>query len=111
MRVAFAVVESDEAATAIDKFLTERWSGRDAVTAVVGSVHLHCTDADGEWTVAAGSDGQVEVTREHAKGDAALRGTAADLLLVLTQGLPVDAVAVFGDADLAARFVAAGSSG
>ena len=32
--------------------------------------------------------GGYDVTREHAKGDAAMRGAAADLLLVLWRRLP-----------------------
>lgn len=49
----------------------------------VGSVHVHCTDTPGEWLVAPTHSG-VEVTRQHAKGDAALRGPAAELLLRLS---------------------------
>lgn len=48
----------------------------------VGSVHVHCTDIEGEWLVAPSGTG-LDVTRAHAKGDAALRGPAADLLLRL----------------------------
>ena len=45
-------------------------------------LHLHATDAPGEWVLRF-ADGRVEVTREHAKGEAALRGPASELLLVL----------------------------
>lgn len=48
----------------------------------LGSLHVHCTDTDGEW-LAAPSGGGLEVSRTHAQGDAALRGPAADLLLRL----------------------------
>ena len=72
---------------------------------VGGSVHLHSTDGDGEWTLRAGDDGAIVVTRDHAKADAALRGEANDLLLVLWRRLPIDAVDVFGDEQLAAAFV------
>jgi hypothetical protein len=51
--------------------------------------------------------GGFAVAREHAKGDAALRGPASDVLLVLWRRLPLDAVDVVGDATVAARFVAA----
>jgi uncharacterized protein (TIGR03083 family) len=67
------------------------------------TVHLHCTDAEGEWLVA-NRDGAVTVTQEHAKGDVAARGTASDLLLFLWGRAPADALEVFGDADLLARF-------
>jgi len=49
----------------------------------LGSLHVHCTDTDGEWLVTP-SAADVEVTRIHAKGDAALRGPAAELLLRLS---------------------------
>lgn len=48
----------------------------------VGSLHVHCTDTEGEWLVAP-EGARVEVSRVHAKGDAALRGPASDLLLRL----------------------------
>jgi uncharacterized protein (TIGR03083 family) len=70
-----------------------------------GSVHLHCTDADGEWTVRPDKRGGHTVARDHAKADAALRGPAHDLLTVLWRRSPVDSVTVFGDTDLATAFV------
>ena len=47
-------------------------------------------------------DGLV-VTREHAKGDVAARGTASDLLLLVWGRITPDAVDVFGDAGAARR--------
>jgi uncharacterized protein (TIGR03083 family) len=67
------------------------------------TVHLHCTDVEGEWLVAR-RDGEVTVTPEHAKGDVAARGAASDLLLFLWGRAPADSLEVFGDADLLARF-------
>ena len=72
-----------------------------------GSVHLHCTDVDGEWLVVAEASRPPVVTREHAKGACALRGAAADLLLALWRRVGLDQIDVVGDVDLAARFVAA----
>lgn len=72
-----------------------------------GSIHVHVTDADGEWTIA--PDGTV--TTGHAKGDAALRGPAHDLLAVIWRRQPLDSIEVFGDTDLADRFVAATHNG
>ena len=43
---------------------------------------VHCTDTPGEWLVRV-ADGTYVMTREHAKGDAALRGPAAALLMRL----------------------------
>jgi uncharacterized protein (TIGR03083 family) len=73
---------------------------------VEGSVHLHCTDVEGEWLVAAGADGPKAVTRQHAKGDAAIRGPAHDLLMVLWRRDPLERVDVIGDRTAAERLVA-----
>jgi uncharacterized protein (TIGR03083 family) len=59
-------------------------------------LHLHCTDGPGEWLLRFGPD-TVEITREHARGDAALRGSASDLLLVLYGRVGSDRVEVLGD--------------
>lgn len=60
------------------------------------TVHLHATDAPGEWLVGLGPEG-VTVARGHAKGDAAARGTASDLLLWLWGRGPVERLQLFGD--------------
>lgn len=71
------------------------------------SLHLHSTDADGEWLVVLSPRG-LSVTNEHAKGDAAVRAPAADLLLYLwgriESAAPPPGFEVFGDTDLVARF-------
>lgn len=69
------------------------------------TVHLHATDAPGEWTVRL-EPGGVSASRGHAKGDAALRGRAEDLLLVLWRRRPPDRLEVLGAADVAHRFLA-----
>ncbi len=71
-----------------------------------GSVHLHCTDVPGEWMVRPTAGGGLNVIREHAKGDAAMRGTSSDLLLVLWRRQGLATIEVIGDAEVAARFVA-----
>jgi hypothetical protein len=43
-------------------------------------------------------------TREHARGDVALRGSASDLLLFLWQRIPAERLEVFGDATLIPRY-------
>ncbi len=68
-----------------------------------GSVHLHSTDAPGEWLIRFDGDA-MHVTREHAKGDVAVRGPASDLLLVLYGRKPTNEVDIFGDAALFERF-------
>lgn len=69
------------------------------------SLHLHRTDGDGEWMFVGDGDGGVTVTHEHAKGDAAVRGTAADLLLWIW-GRPAGDLELFGDPEVAARWQA-----
>jgi uncharacterized protein (TIGR03083 family) len=71
-----------------------------------GTVHLHCTDVDGEWLVAIDDGGAYVVTREHAKGSAAIRGPAGILLDVLWRRRPLDVVEVIGDRAVADRLVA-----
>ncbi len=94
----------EEASEAIDRFLHQLAHVDPA--AVGGSVHLHCTDVAGEWTVRE-ADGGLAVAREHAKGDCAIRGGAVDILAVLHGQSSLSTVDVVGDADVAARFVAA----
>jgi len=70
-----------------------------------GTVHLHATDVEGEWLVTFGPT--VTVERGHAKGDAAVRGAAADLYLWLWGRRSIDDLEVFGDPAMAARLRAA----
>jgi len=67
------------------------------------TVHLHCTDGEGEWLATLGRDGLI-VTREHAKADVAARGTASDLLLFLFGRVGPDALEIFGDDAVLARW-------
>ena len=60
------------------------------------TVHLHATDVEGEWLIRF-EQGDVVVEPGHAKGDAAVRGPAADLLLWLWGRRPLDGFEVFGD--------------
>ena len=100
-------IDADLASDGVDEFLFEflMWVAANAAP-LAGSVHLHCTDVAGEWLVRDRGPAGIEVTREHAKGDAALRGAAQDLLLVLWRRSPLDAVEVIGDRATAERFVA-----
>lgn len=72
------------------------------------SIHVHTTDVDGEWLLRVAPD-RIEVTREHAKGDVALRGPASDLLLVLWGRRRAEEAAaeIFGSADLLDRLLGA----
>lgn len=60
------------------------------------SLHLHCTDTEGEWLIVGDGDSGCTVTREHAKGDAAVKGTASALLLWVW-GRDGGEVEIFGD--------------
>lgn len=113
-------IDAPLAADGIDEYFTlmvPRKLARDGIELPSGSIHVHCTDGadggladgDGEWFVAA-TDGYV-VTREHRKGDAALRGRAEDLLLALWgRPVPDGAVDVVGDAEVAAAWLAVGGT-
>ena len=101
-----APIDATLASDGIDEFLTHMLAGvAKGAAPVGGSVHLHCGDVPGEWTVTEGGDG-FTVVREHAKGDCAIRGTANDVLLALWRRLPLSALDVVGDRDVAERFIA-----
>jgi uncharacterized protein (TIGR03083 family) len=74
------------------------------------SLHFHATDpglsGTGEWLVTRTPSG-LTVQRGHGKADVAVRGPAADLLLVLTRRLPPTApgVQVLGDQALLAHWL------
>ncbi len=96
------LIDPEAASDSIDEFLwsTLSWSVNPKKP-LHGSVHLHCTDVDGEWFIE--SDGRVD--RAHAKGDVALRGTASDLLLALYNRVAIDDLDVVGDELLARDLV------
>lgn len=71
-----------------------------------GTVHIHCTDTEGEWW-ASMVDSELELLREHKKGDVVARGSASDLLLVLWRRQASSKVEVLGDAPLLDAWCAA----
>jgi uncharacterized protein (TIGR03083 family) len=100
--------DADLATDGVDEYLhvvlpfsVRRWSR----PLPSGSLHLHRTDGAGEWLVRA-ADGAVHTTREHAKGDAAVRGAASDLFLFVWNRGRTDALTLFGDADVADEWAA-----
>lgn len=100
-------IEAELASDGIDEFLTHMLSNSVVGAAPLeGSVHLHCTDVAGEWMVRPTVAGGLNVIREHAKGDTAMRGAASDLLLVLWRRRDLASVELIGDSAVAARFVA-----
>jgi uncharacterized protein (TIGR03083 family) len=102
------VIETEIAADAIDEWLTLLTGGlgnSDEPAKVLpagAALHIHATDdglgGRGEWMIRHGAGG-LSVEPGHGKGDAALTGPAASLLLVLMRRRPVSdpAVAVYGD--------------
>lgn len=67
------------------------------------TVHLHATDVEGEWLVTLHPE-TVTVERGHAKGDAAIRGAASDLLLQAWGRDALGDIEVFGDESAVAKF-------
>ncbi|WP_042400700.1 maleylpyruvate isomerase family mycothiol-dependent enzyme [Streptacidiphilus carbonis] len=51
------------------------------------SLHVHCTDVPGEWLLRRTPEG-FTYEHGHAKGDAVLRGPAAELMLLVNKRLP-----------------------
>lgn len=100
-----AGIEAELASDGIDEFLMHMLRRAGDGASLGGSVHLHCTDVAGEWMVRQGPAG-FETTREHAKGDCALRGTAEALLLALWRRAGTSSIEVVGNADLAMWFLA-----
>jgi uncharacterized protein (TIGR03083 family) len=102
------------AADGIDEFLM--WFAakdrREGEMKVGGTVHLHCTDTgtgpdqtdvNGEWFIAAMKEPAATFTREHRKGDAAIRGAAHNILLWLWRR-DAGPVEIIGDPVVARRF-------
>ena len=94
-------IEPALACDGIDEALTQLLPRRrrSAGDGIDGTAHLHVTDApDGspaEWTLRLLPDGAVHVRRQHEKADAALRGSAGEVLLAVW-GRPAD-VERFGE--------------
>lgn len=70
-------------------------------------LHLHATDADGEWMITLTPDG-MRAERGHGKGDVAVRGPVATLLLLgYGRVSPADPrLQIFGDPGLLATWLA-----
>jgi uncharacterized protein (TIGR03083 family) len=98
-----APIEPELAADSLDEVLAVSlpW-GVHPEKPLAGSVHIHCTDTDGEWLIHPG--GRVEPL--HAKGDVAIRGTASDLLLAVYTRVPIGDLELIGDASLAHELIA-----
>ena len=103
-----SAVDPGVASDCVDEFLESFFLGRASdAEKPLGSVHLHCTDVDGEWIIES-VGGEFVMRREHAKGDVAVRGKAVDLAQLLWRRLPLSSgrFEIFGDAAVADTFCA-----
>ncbi len=104
------------AADGIEEWLTwfaalERAEGE---MKVGGTVHLHCTDDElpagaGEWFISSMKEPKATFTREHRKGDVAIRGQAHDILMWLWRRIDSrseSTLEFIGDEVVARRFQA-----
>ena len=88
----------------VDELFTEVLAGRERVMPS-GSLHLHQTDGDGEFMLRV-VDGAISVSREHARGDAAVRASGEELFLCAWGRRTLDGLQIFGDAEVAAQWMA-----
>jgi len=66
-------------------------------------LHVHATDAQGEWLVQVRPDG-IEASGEHAAADCTVSGSASDLYLLLWNRRTEDGLEVHGDKTLLDRW-------
>jgi uncharacterized protein (TIGR03083 family) len=101
-------IDAELAADGVDEWLGLLPFGgvRDGLSGNGETVHLHCTDTEGEWVVTLTADGP-STKRTHEKSDVAVRGAASDLDLFVLGRVEPSVFEVFGDAELLARFQAA----
>jgi hypothetical protein len=81
-----SVIDPDVASDGIDEWffaIAPRVLRRGGAVCPDRSIHVHCTDVDGEWIAHPDGSGGIRVERVHEKGDAALRGAAASIFLTL----------------------------
>lgn len=100
-------VDTDLAADGVDELfeLLPMVPQAAAVKGTGETVHVHCTDRPVEWLAVLTPDGLV-VRPEHTKGDVAVRGPAAAMLLAVWNRIGPDnpELEVFGDRDLLDRW-------
>jgi uncharacterized protein (TIGR03083 family) len=100
-------IEPDVAADSVDEFLEHSTPGfyEDAAP-LSGTVHLHATDFEGEWTITESDDRKLSITNHHDRADVALSATASDLLLILYRRIGIDPGQVRGEEAVLNRFLA-----
>jgi uncharacterized protein (TIGR03083 family) len=102
-----AEIDAELASDGIDEYMhvMVKSNMREEEGALSGSVHIHCTDVDGEWLIVPTDTSDVVVTREHSKGDCAIRGSASSLLLGLWRRMPMSSLEVIGSEGVAEQFL------
>jgi uncharacterized protein (TIGR03083 family) len=90
-------IDPEEAADAVDERFVEFLPLREGRPA--GSLHVHRTDGAGEWTMQVRDD-SIVVACDHAKGDAAARGSATELMLAVWGRAGLEQLETFGDSAL-----------
>jgi uncharacterized protein (TIGR03083 family) len=99
-------VDAELAADGIEEIfvLMQHPQSQDLVSPTHHTLHLHGTDFEpSEWLVDFGPDG-MDVSREHAKGDLALKASVSDLEMLLYQRPTLGEVQRFGDDAALAAF-------
>lgn len=100
-----APIDPELASDGIDEFLSEFVPGEEIPwDGPAGTIHLHCTDVHGEWTVTLEPGAVPTYEPGHSKGDAAVRGAASDVLLFVWRRVGADAVEILGDTSLVDAF-------
>jgi uncharacterized protein (TIGR03083 family) len=107
------VVPAERAADSVSEWLgllaDRPFEPADHPLADGATLHLHATDEGlgpaGEWFVR-GAGERIAWEHGHAKGDVAVRGPVADLLLALLRRRPSDTVETIGDAAVWERWLA-----
>lgn len=100
-------LDGDVAAAGIEEFLTEFLPGllaADTVNGLNGTLHLHATDGESEWSIDLDGLADAIAVPGHAKADTAVRGTRSDLLLWLTNRTPSHSLEVLGRPEVAERW-------
>jgi uncharacterized protein (TIGR03083 family) len=100
-------IPPDLAGDGIDEYLSfvGGWLARKPIAGLHGSLHLHATDAEGEWSMDLRPDG-LDLAREHRKSDAAIRAPVSDLYLWMLNRVPADGPTLqcFGDEAIVASW-------